>query len=290
MIHDLYERFSQAMKKAYVHLVSDATGETVLQIFRAAKTYFSDVEFIEYIWSLVRTKTHLDKVVERIKDHPGMVFYTLTDKNQRKFLEEECANVGSPTFSVLDAPTAFISDYVDMATASKPKNLHSLDAAYFDRIEAMEFAMRHDDGQSTESILEADVILIGVSRTSKSPTCIYLANRGLKACNIPFVPGCSLPDSVLQLDNSDHSKPMVFGLTQDVNYLIRIRKNRMIQMGTHDHTDYIDFEGVKNEINMARRLFNEKAWPIIDVTGRSIEETSAAIFQIYLEAGRKVAL
>ena len=268
-------------------MISDATGETVLQIFQACTTYFKDVEFHEHVWSLIRTKTHLEKVFQRIREQPGIVFYTTSDADKRQYIESECEKMAVPAFNLLENPVSVISNFLGVDTIKCPATKRVLDDAYFRRIDAMDFTMRHDDGQINDDLHKADIILVGVSRTSKSPTCIYLANKGYKAANIPFVMNCPLSPQLMEIDSSDINQPLIIGLNQDVHWLVKIRTNRLLMLNSEVNTSYNDIDLVKQEVTQARRLYNEKQWPIIDVTGRSIEETSAAILQIYQKTGRE---
>ncbi len=275
------------LKESHIHLISDATGETVLQIFQACTTYFKGVEFHEHVWSLIRTKTHLEKVLQRVKEQPGIVFFTTSDPEKKLLIEEECEKLNVPTFNLLEHPVSVISEYLGVETVDFPKTKRKLDEAYFRRIDAMDFTMRHDDGQINDDLDQADIILVGVSRTSKSPTCIYLANKGYKAANIPYVMECPLPQQLLEMDSSDLKNPLIVGLHQDVQLLVKIRTNRLRMLNSDSNTSYTDLDLVKKEVNQARRFYSERKWPIIDVTGRSIEETSAAVLQIYQKTGRE---
>lgn len=261
----------------HLHLVSDATGETTHGVARACLAQFEGVEVIEHLWPMVRNKSQIDLVLRGIKDHPGAVIYTLVNERVRGALETECSRLKVPCISVLNPVIEGLGKFFQLKISGRPGTQHSLNAEYFSRIEAMNYVMTHDDGQSTWDLEEADIVLIGVSRTSKTPTSIYLANHfGIKTANVPIVPGLALPPALFELDN-----PFVIGLTASPERLIQIRKNRLLMLKQDEHTDYVDHENVKREIVEARKLFLKHGWNVIDVTRRSIEETAAAIFQLY---------
>ena len=270
------------MKNLHLHLVSDSTGETVTSIARACVVQFEGVEVIDHLWSMVRTKTQLEPVLEGIEAQPGMVVFTLLDKSLRHELETYCSDKKLTCIAALDTFMAAFRHHLGVSSQARPGRQHALDAEYFARIEALNFVMSHDDGQSAVDLAEADVILVGVSRTSKTPTCIYLANRGIKAANVPIVPGAQLPPELM---DNDHS--LIVGLTEDPTRLVQIRRNRMRSLDQKAETDYTDLDQVKAEIAAARRLFNEREWPSIDVTRRSIEETAAAIIQLHSQRQRE---
>ncbi|HJO72349.1 MAG TPA: pyruvate, water dikinase regulatory protein, partial [Rhodospirillales bacterium] len=243
---------------------------------RASLVQFEKVQMTEHIWPMVRGRNQVREVVAGIKCHPGFVLYTLVDPDMRKILEEGCRRLQVPSISMLDPIVTALGAYLGAEVHARPGRQHIMDADYFGRIEAMHFVLNHDDGQLTRDLNEADVVVIGVSRTSKTPTCIYLANRGIKAANIPVVPGFPLPPEVLEAE-----KPLIVGLTEDPKRLVEIRRNRLRMLKQDEQTDYVDSETVFQEVNAARRLFASHGWPVIDVTRRSIEETAAHILQLY---------
>lgn len=261
-----------------LHLVSDSTGDTLNSIARASLARFDDAQIIHHRWSLVRSRLQLDRVLEGIQHEPGPVLYTLVDSSLRLALEETCRRVGVLCFSPLDPVMELLQGAIGAPAKEKRAAQHVLDADYFRRIDAMHYVLSHDDGQGTLGIRDADVVLVGVSRSSKTPTCFYLANRGIKAANVPLVPGAALPDAL------EHPPCPVVGLHIEVNALIDIRRHRLKIIGAsgvrQDATDYIDPEAVKAEIVTARRLCTSRGWPVIDVTRRSIEETAATILQL----------
>ncbi|CAN0500758.1 unnamed protein product [Laminaria digitata] len=226
---------------------------------------------------MVRSTAQMELVIEGIREHPGPVVFTLVSSRTRQPLIEECARLGIPCVSVLEPVIGMFARYFNQKTVNRPGGQHSMNAEYFDRIDALHYVMAHDDGQATQDVSEADLILIGVSRTSKTPTSIYLANHyGLKTANVPFVPGIPLPDNLFDLENT-----VVVGLTASADRLVQIRRNRLLMLHQDPQTDYVDIDTVKSEISDARKLFSKNGWPVIDVTRRSIEETAAGIYQIY---------
>lgn len=266
---------STGPKTFHLHLVSDATGETINSVARACVSQFDQAQPIEHFWNLVRTERQLDMVLEGIREHPGLVMYTLVNEKLRHRLQDTCRELAVPSISVLDPLIDALGAYLGLQSQSKPGRQHALTAEYFSRIDAMDFALNHDDGQSAWGLHDADVILVGVSRTSKTPTCIYLANRGIKAANIPYVPGCPLPPELDQL-----TRPLIVGLTKDPERLVQIRRNRLKLLNQGDDTSYTNIDKVKDELLEARRLFTRKGWAVIDVSRRSIEETAAEVMMI----------
>ncbi|MFY9287878.1 MAG: pyruvate, water dikinase regulatory protein [Alphaproteobacteria bacterium] len=261
--------------KHHIHLVSDATGETINNMARACIAQFDTIKPQEHFWSLVRTPRQLDMVMEGIRQWPGLVLYTFVDENLRRRLEEFCRVQNITNISVLDPVLEAMAKHFGMLAAHAPGKQHALDAEYFARIDAMDYALSQDDGHGMEKLAEADVIILGVSRTSKTPTCIYLANRGIKAGNIPLIPGHPLPMELLKLE-----KPIIVGLTKDPDSLVEIRRNRLHLLQQNEQTNYIDPEKVRDEVQEARRFFTRIACPVIDVTRRSIEETAAEIMML----------
>lgn len=265
------------MTKYHLHLVSDATGETVNSVARACLVQFKGVEPIEHSWTLIRTRGHMEKVVSKIAENPGPVIYTVVNDDLRSVLVDGCRGANIPCISVLGPVMHALGSHFNAELKGKPGLQHEMDAEYFSRIEAMNYVMAHDDGQMLNGLDQADVILLGVSRTSKTPTCIYLANRGIRAANIPIVPGVPLPSELAKL-----TRPLIVGLTKDPARLVQIRKNRLRMMTERDdETEYADLEAVREEVAAARKLFTRYGWPVIDVTKRSIEETAAAILTHY---------
>jgi len=264
------------VKSVHLHLVSDSTGETVRSVARACLSQFEGVTPVEHFWSLVRSDVHLTKVITGIEAHPGPVLFTMVADGLRESLLSACQRLQVPSISVLDPAMAALAGYLGEKSGHKPGKQHALDADYFRRIEAMNFTLAHDDGQFTHDLAKADIVLCGVSRTSKTPTSLYLANRGYRVANVPMVPGVPLPDELFQT-----KEPLIVGLTNDPGRLVQVRKSRLLSLNEEKETDYIDIERVKEEVTEARRLFARAEWPVIDVTRRSIEETAAAIITLY---------
>jgi regulator of PEP synthase PpsR (kinase-PPPase family) len=269
----------------HLHLVSDATGETLITVARAAAAQYADVSPVEHLYPMVRSKKQLDRVLAEIAESPGIVLYTLLEEDLIQILEEKCRELGLPCMSVLGPILRLFQSYLGTETIHRAGAQHVLNAEYFQRIEALNFAMMHDDGQHVEGLEEADVVLVGVSRTSKTPTSIYLANRGVKAGNVPLVPGVPLAPQVEQL-----TRPLVVGLYASPERIVQIRENRLLGLKAHrDDDQYIDKAAVAEEIAFSRRLCAKHNWPVIDVTRRSIEETAAAIMRLLAERRRAPA-
>ncbi len=267
-----------AQKRFHLHLVSDATGETISRVARATVSLFDDVEPVEHLWTLVRTVRQLDVVIGGIKEHPGVVLFTLVDLAQRGRLEDACRALKLPCVSVLDPAIEAFTGFLRIETRRQPGRQHVLDEEYFRRMDAMDFALMHDDGMGLDDIHEADVVLVGVSRTSKTPTCVYLANRGVKAANVPLIAGRPPPAELDAL-----RKVLVVGLTNDPDRLVSVRRSR-VRLWRHGRdSDYVDPDQVRQEVTAARRLFARKGWPTIDVSRRSIEETAAEILTLLAE-------
>lgn len=270
--------------KFHLHLVSDATGETIHSVARACLSQFEGVEPIEHNWALVRTHSQIRKIVAAAEKNPGVVMFTLVNEELREALIDGCRKLQIPCIAVLDPVIASLGNFLGIKARGMPGRQHIMDAEYFGRIDAMTFALHHDDGQAVQGLQDAEIILVGVSRTSKTPTCIYLANRGIKSANIPIVPGVPLPEELTQFRNRP-GEPMVVGLTKDPARLIQVRRNRLQMLSQDSNTDYVDIEAVREEVANARRLCSRYNWPVIDVTRRSIEESAAAILQLYERRG-----
>ena len=263
------------MTKFHVHLISDATGETLTALANAAITQFEGANASQHLWPMVRTKQQLDEVVDELKTKPGVVLFTLVQKDLRDHLLSSCRILRIPCVSVLDPVLRALAAYFGVESQDQPGRQHALDDEYFNRIDAMDFALTHDDGQGTMALAEADVVLVGVSRTSKTPTSVYLANRGVRSANVPFVPGSPLPEDLMTLTG-----PLIVGLTASPNRLIQIRRNRLLELKENADTPYTDPEEVRAEVKEARQVFARNGWPVIDVTRRSIEETAAKILAL----------
>lgn len=264
------------MTAHHIHLVSDATGETVNSVAKACLVQFEGLKLIEHAWPLIRTEAQMDHVIKSISNTKGIVLCTLVNSDLRKLLEDGCRSLKVPFIPVLDPVIAALAGHLNTKAQNMPGLQHAMNDEYFRRIDAMQFVLAHDDGQSMDAIHNADVIILGVSRTSKTPVCVYLANRGLKAANIPLVPGCPLPPELTAATG-----PLIIGLTKDPHQLVQIRRNRLLMLNQHEETDYVDLETVIEEVKNARRLYAKNRWPVIDVTRKSVEETAAAIIQLH---------
>jgi len=268
--------------KLDIHLVSDATGDTLNAIARAAVAQFDNVHVTYHRWSLIRSRLQLHRVIEGIHAEPGPVLCSLVDEALRGELSSGCERMGVKLLHTLDPVLELLQAQLGMPTKHKPGRQYVLDADYFRRIDAMHYVIAHDDGQAHRGISEADVVLVGVSRSSKTPTCFYLANRGIKAANIPLVPGIEPPELL-----KDPGCPVI-GLTVDPKVLIEIRRHRLRLIGTgaqpgfaaKDNGEYVDYESVEKELLWAKRLCAARSWPTIDVTRRSIEETAATVLKL----------
>lgn len=267
------------MAKFHLHLVSDATGETVMSIAKAAMVQFDGADAAIHMWSLVRAERQMEDVLRAVEENPGIVFFTLVSDELRQYLEDGCRRSQVPCLGVLDPVMAALSSFLGATSRNQPGIQHALNAEYFARIEALNFCMAHDDGHLPEDLTDADVVLVGVSRTSKTPTSIYLANRGIKAANVPFVPDHPIPEPLLQAKNT-----LIVGLVTNPDRLVQIRRSRLLSINEESETDYVDPEAVKLEVAQSRKLFGRHDWPIIDVTRRSIEETAAAILTLYQQS------
>jgi len=270
------------MTRLQLHLLSDSTGETLEMIAKAALSQFDDVQVERHFWPMVRSQQHLDRIMGEITNHPGLVVFTLVNPEIRERLEQACKEAGLPTVSALDAVTESLSRMLGQEQLHRPGRQHQMDDAYFARVEAIQFTIAHDDGLQWEEWEEADIVLAGVSRSSKTPTSIYLANRGFKVANIPIVIESPPPKALFGL-----RRPMVVGLTTSPDRLVQVRRNRLLSLNQAPETDYVDKDQVDSEVRYARRMFADNNWPVIDVTRRSIEETAAAVINLYNE--RKVS-
>lgn len=262
----------------HVHLVSDSTGETLNAMAKAVVARFEGVIPIEHIYALVRTPRQLERVLEEIEAAPGIVLHTLVDPELRQMLEAGCRRVGAPQLGALDPLVKVVGGYLGAALSRKIGAQHALDSDYFERMGALDFAMHHDDGQGLDELERADVVLVGVSRTSKTPTCVYLAHRGIRAANVPLVPTQDPPELLSQLKH-----PLVVGLVVSPDRLVSIRRKRLQHLGVDPTTDYVDTDRVREETVRARRLFERLGWPVIDVSRRSVEETAAQVINLINE-------
>lgn len=270
-------------KYFHLHLVSDATGETLITVARAAAAQYANVAPVEHLYPMVRTQKQLDVALGEIAEAPGLVLFTLLEENLIEQLETKCRELGLPCMSILGPVLRVFQSYLGTETGHRVGAQHVLNAEYFQRIDALNYTMLHDDGQHTEGLHDADVVLVGVSRTSKTPTSIYLANRGIKTGNVPLVPGLPLAPDVERL-----KAPLVVGLYASPERIVQIRENRLLGLNAHkDDDQYIDKAAVAEEVAFSRRLCAKHNWPSIDVTRRSIEETAAAVMRLLSERRRR---
>ncbi len=269
------------MTRVHLHLLSDSTGETLEMLAKAALAQFEHADVTRHFWPMVRSRQHLERILPELKANPGLVLFTLVNLETRVLLEEHCAAAGLPAVPILDRVTEALEKALGQEAHGRPGRQHAMDQAYFERVEAIQFTIAHDDGIGAEDWEEADIVLAGVSRSSKTPTSIYLANRGYKVANIPLVVESPPPPALFALHN-----PLVVGLTTAPERLVQIRRNRLLSLNEAAHTPYIDSERVRGEVAFARRMFADNGWPVIDVTRRSIEETAAAIIRLLGERER----
>lgn len=262
------------MHPFHLHLVSDSTGETVASVARASLAQFGNAQAIEHVWSLVRTKGQLEKMITNLDANPGIVMFTIMDPELREYLRQACAKRSVPCVPILSHVIRELSSYLGQEATGHTGAQYELSEDYFARIEAINFALEHDDGQATWDLEQADIVIVGPSRTSKSPTCVYLAYRGYKAANVPYVPHCPLPENLTRL-----KQPLVVGLTIGSDRLIEIRTTRMAAMHQEANTDYVNEERVQEEIDASKRMFRMQSWPVIDVSRRSVEETATLMIQ-----------
>jgi len=266
----------------HLHLISDATGETLTTVARAATAQYTKMSPVEHVYPLVRTQKQLDRALAEIEEAPGIVLYTLLEEDLVKRLEDHCRDLSLPCLSILGPVLQLMRSYLGTETSHRVGAQHTLNAEYFKRIDALNYTMLHDDGQHVDELEQADVVLVGVSRTSKTPTSIYLANRGVKTGNVPLVPGIMVAPQVEVL-----AHPLVVGLFASPERIVQIRQNRLLGLKSHQDDDqYIDRKAVAEEIMVSRRLCAKHNWPIIDVTRRSIEETAAAVLKLLAERRR----
>lgn len=264
----------------HVHLVSDSTGETLVGMMKASTAQFRNATALEHLHALVRSDAQMERTLDAIENKPGVVLYTLVDPEKRKRLEEACSRLHIPHVSILDSTLSMMGRYLGVTTSAEVGAQRTLDDAYYNRISALDFAMAHDDGQHMEGLTEADIVLLGISRTSKTPTSIYLANRGYKTGNIPLVPmgieGIKLPPILDKLET-----PLVVGLVASPDRIVEIRTNRLKGLSATGRSNYTDEGSVRDELRETKRMFVRRGFPVIDVSRRSIEETAAQIINLY---------
>jgi len=266
----------------HLHLVSDATGETLNTVAKAAAAQYSDFRPVAHIYALVRTPSQLNRALREIEQQPGIVLFTLVNPDIRRHLEEYCETLGVPCVSILDPIIAILAQYLNTQSTPQVAGQHALNSDYFRRIDALNFTMAHDDGQSVEDIEKSDVIILGISRTSKTPTSIYLAQRGVRTANIPIVPGVPAPAKLNGLKG-----PLIVGLFATAERIAQIRRHRLLSLKETRSTDYIDPRLIIDELMLMKNLCSENDWQMIDVTRRSVEETAASILNLLAESRRQ---
>jgi regulator of PEP synthase PpsR (kinase-PPPase family) len=273
---------SGSQRYFHLHLVSDATGETLNTVAKAAAAQYSDFRPIAHIYALVRTPSQLNRALREIEEQPGIVLFTLINPDIRRHLEQQCESMGVPCLSILDPIISILSQYLNATSRPQVAGQHALNTDYFRRIDALNFTMAHDDGQNLEDLDKSDVVILGVSRTSKTPTSIYLAQRGIRTANIPIIPNLPVPQKLLEVQG-----PLVVGLIASAERIAQIRRHRLLSLKESRSTDYIDPRLITNELMFMKTLCSSKDWPMIDVTRRSVEETAASILNMLAETRRQ---
>ncbi len=257
----------------HVHLVSDSTGETLNAVLKAVSAQFSAAKPMEHIYALIRSRPQMERTLAEIEAAPGLVLYTIVNPDLRRMLEIRCSELQTTAVSVLDPFVSAFSEFLGLEQSRRAGAQHELTEDYFKRISAVDFTLAHDDGQMLWDLEGADVVLVGVSRTSKTPTCMYLANRGIKAANVPLVPSRPPPEELLTL-----TKPFIVGLVASPERLAQIRASRLGEINAEERAkEYSDIDMVREEVRKAKRFFAKNRWPTIDVTRKSVEETAASI-------------
>ena len=269
-----------------IYLVSDSTGETLDRIFMALKAQFEDFEYNIHQFSFTRTENQISNILNDAKKKKNsIILYTIVDNNLSEFLSKESSKKKIPCFGVLNDLLLDFSKLLNKKATHIPSGQHILNEEYYDRIEAIQFTMNHDDGNQTDDIEKSDIILLGVSRTSKTPTAIYLANRGFKTSNIPLVNKNSIPSKVTEKNFS----PCVVGLVTEAERLYDLRKNRLNSLKEDQNSEYVNIDKIRDELNSSKKIFKENNWPTIDVTRKSVEETAASVIKIYEIKNKKNA-
>ena len=277
----------------HVHLVSDSTGETLVATMKASTAQFRGATALEHLHALVRSDEQMARTLDEIEARPGIVLYTLLDADRRHQLETRCKAAGIPAISILDPVLTTMGRYLGASISSEIAAQRTLDDSYYDRIDALDFAMAHDDGQNVMGLRNADIVLLGISRTSKTPTCIYLGNRGYRAGNIPLVPvpgNPLIPPVVAGFPDVAGGGPFIVGLVATPDRIVQIRQQRLENLNERTVTDYIAPDRVRDELRQAKREFTRAGYPVVDVTRRSIEETAAQIINLYKAERRRAGL
>ncbi|RYE06159.1 MAG: kinase/pyrophosphorylase [Rickettsiaceae bacterium] len=272
------------MKKLIVHMISDSSGQTVKHATKTALAQFSGVETKKYNWLLIRNNTLLKEVQNKIKDRPGIVLYTISNYELRENLKKFCHELQIPCISVIGKIVKQISSYLGIRTENDLGTNHKFDISYFDKVDAIDYSFKHDDGQAIENLAAADIILVGPSRTSKTPTSVYLAYNGFKTANVPYIYACPFPETLIKL-----SRPLIVGLVISPTRLVEIRENRLNSLQINEHTDYTDLRIVQIECLEVKRICQSNQWPVIDVSRKSIEETAALIMKLYYSRTHRIS-
>ena len=269
-----------APRTFHLHMISDATGETLVAIAKAVRVQYSQARAIEHIHPLVRSRRELERVLKDVEATPGIVLYTVVSQELVDVIEQTCKRLNMPSVPALKTILQVFESYLGTPSTPTVAGQHVLDADYFRRIEALNFTMLHDDGHLPDNLDDADILLVGISRTSKTPTSIYLANRGYKTANVPLILGMPLPPKL-----EARTKAFAIGLVASAERIAQVRQNRVLEHAASHLDDYVDREAIAAEIAETRQLCARKGWPVIDVTRRSIEETAAAILRLYHDRG-----
>jgi len=274
---------TKVLTSFHLHMISDATGETLIAVGRAVAVQYASHRAVEHIYPMIRTKEQLDEVLRKIALEPGIVLHTILNQTLSEQIETRCNEMAIPSVSVIEPVLALFQTYLGEETGRRVSAQHVMNDEYFRRIEALNYTMDHDDGLMVEGLAQAQVILVGVSRASKTPTSIYLANRGIKTANVPLILGLEPPPQLIEIGKQQgKNKPLIVGLIASAEHISHIRKNRDLGEDI-DIESYSDRIFIMEELNYARRICTEHNWPMIDVTRRSIEETATAILTFLAE-------
>ena len=273
---------SQEMQKIYVHLISDSTGNTLSVVARTVMAQFDHIKIKQYLWALIKTENHMERVLRVIEKRPGIVMCTITDLENLEKARAFCKIKNIPCIEVLKHTVLEVGNYLKKDPSPGAGRQHVTDDDYYKKIEAINFTIAHDDGQYSDNLSSADIILVGPSRTSKSPTSIYLAHKGFKSANVPYISGTKFI-----CDTKDWKNIFVVGLSISPERLVEIRKNRLLSLNEKHQTSYVDMAQVENEMLEARRFCMRNNWPVIDITNKSVEEISARIIQMYYSWRKK---
>ena len=275
------------MRNLYqIYLISDSTGETLDRIFLALKAQFPNFEYETNNFSFTRTESQTLSILKQAReDKNSIILYTIVNSKLAKYLTEKAYERNIPCFGVLGDLILNFSKVLNQKASHQPSGQHILNEEYYDRIEAIQFTMNHDDGNQLDDVEKSDIILLGVSRTSKTPTSIYLANRGFKTSNIPLVNKDSIPSKVMK----KNFMPCVVGLVTEAERLYDLRKNRLTSLKEDQNSEYVNIDKIRDELDSARKIFKENNWPTIDVTRKSVEETAASVIKIYEIKSKKNA-